>query len=326
MKPSETELLVRTDSNGATDLDRLIEQLNTVMECEQAAARLVWCGPTVIPALRKFLLEGKPSVVYQPRKAAVEALGGLRAKDVLIEYLTSKRDIGDAATRFAEDSVKNAAARELAKFRTKDVLDVLLSFALPRSRAGIVEALGQFGSMEAIPYFLRALEDDLCQAAAVDALRHFGEDALLALVTSARTRLPSPEEERPSSLRRRARVLELIGEIVPPSTLWPFLKSLLEDDDPPIVAATADLATLLGDPNDRACAAQNLIRVLPRADWYFREEIQRLLIELYPEAGPHVEQEYRARTTRSEVEMVMDSTLRVLEKVRHSARGPHLKE
>ena len=322
MNPSETEPLVRTGGNGATDLDRLIEQLNTVMECEQAAARLIWCGPAVIPALRKFLLEGKPRVVYQPRKAAVEALGGLRAKDVLIEYVTSKRDIGDAATRFAEDSVKNAAARELAKFRTKDVLDVLLSFALPHSRAGIVEALGQFGSMEAIPYFLRALEDDLCQAAAVDALHRLGEDALPALVTSALTRLPSPEEERPSSLRRRARVLELIGEIGPSSTFWPLMKSLLEEDDPPIVAAAAKLATLLGDLKDRACAAQNMIRVLPRADWYLREEIQCLLIELYPEAGPHVEQEYQARTTRSEVEMVMDSTLRVLENVRRSV-GSH---
>jgi len=326
MKPSETERLVRTGGDGATDLDRLIEQLNTVMECEQAAARLVWCGPTVIPALRKFLLEGKPSVVYQPRKAAVEALGGLRAKDVLIEYVTSKRDIGDAATRFAEDSVKNAAARELAKFRTKDVLGVLLSFALPHSRAGIVEALGQFGSMEAIPYFLRALEDDLCQAAAVDALRRLGEDALPALVTSALTRLPSPEEERPSSLRRRATVLELIGEIGPSSTFWPLMKSLLEEDDPPIVAAAAKLTTLVGERKDRTCAVQNLIRVLSRADWYFRDQIQHLLIQLYPDAGSLVQQEYQARTKLPEVERARDSTLRVLENVRRSVGSPPLKE
>src|SRR5579862_9504954 len=46
MATNRVETIV-TGGNGATDLDRLIEQLNTVMECEQAAARLVWCGPTV---------------------------------------------------------------------------------------------------------------------------------------------------------------------------------------------------------------------------------------------------------------------------------------
>jgi HEAT repeat protein len=322
MKSSLQETQGDTGRSGNINIDRLIEQLNTVSECDQAAARLVWFGQSAIPALRRFLFEGKPSVVYHPRRAAVEALGGLRAKDVLIEYLTSKRNIPDAATRFAEESVKNAAARELAKCHGRDVLDVLLGFALPHSRPGIVEALAQFDSIEAIPYFLRALEDDLCQAPAVEGLRRLGQDALLALVTSALTRLPSSEEERPSSLRRRAKALELISEIGAPPSLWPLLRPLLDEDDPSIVAAAGKLAILLGDRNDRSNAAQGLLNVLQGADWYHREEIQTLLIELYPEAGPLLDREYEIRAKLPEVERLMDLTVRLLDNVRRKAESP----
>jgi len=307
MNPSgqdiERPLRKELPSEGNPNTELLMQELNTVTECDQAAAKLIWCGPRVIPALRRFLMEGKPSVVYQPRRAAIEVLGGLRAKDVLIEYLTSTREIADTATRFAEDSV----------------LDVLLSFALRRCGPGIIEALGQFGSMEAIPYFLRALEDDLSQAAAMDGLRRLGKEALLALVTSALTRLPSSEEERPSSIRRRAKALELIGEIGPPSTLWPLLRPLLDEDDPSIVAAAVKLAVLLGDHNDRVSAVQMLLGVLPRADWYLREEIQTLLIQLYPQARPFVEQEYQTRNKLPELKRVVDPTLSSLENVRRKA-------
>jgi HEAT repeat protein len=320
MNSSAQELESSLHRSQDPDVDFLIERLNTVSECEQAAAKLVWCGPRVIPALRRFLFAGRPSVVYQPRRAAVEALGGLRAKDVLIEYLTSKRDIEDAATRFAEESVKDAAARELAKFRIRDVLDILLGFALPRSRPGIVEALAEFGSTEAIPYFLRALEDDFCQAAAMDGLRRLGREAVLALVTSALTRLPSSEEERPSSLRRRAKALELVTEIGVSPTAWPLLRPLFDEADPSIIAAMAKLARLSGDHDERLTAVRRLLAVLPNADWYLREEIQISLIDLYPEAEPLVEREYQARKSQPEMERVMDSTLRLLENVRRRAK------
>jgi HEAT repeat protein len=301
---------------NAARLEQLMRQLNTVTGCDKAAAKLVWCGRPAISALRRFLLEGKPSVIYQPRRAAVEALRGLGAKDALMEYLTLRRDIPDAATRFAEECVKNAAACELAKFRTRDVLDVLLSFALPHSRPGIVEALGEFNSLEAIPYFLRALEDDLCQAPAMDAIRRLGRGAELALLTSARTHLPSREEERPSSVLRRAKSLELLAEIGPSPESWPLLRPLLEDEDPAIIAATARLAITLGDASARHQAAEKLVAVLPKADWFLREQIQMLLIDLYPEAEPPVEQEWAARSRPPEIERVNDSTLRILESVR----------
>lgn len=59
---------------------------------------------------------------------------------------------------------------------------------------------------------LRALEDDLCEKAAMDGLLRIGRTAGVALVSAARTFLPSSEEERPSSVRRRTRVLHLLVE------------------------------------------------------------------------------------------------------------------
>lgn len=314
-----TDAVEGSTPGAGADIEELMQQLATVSECDQAAAKLAFCGKRAIPALRRFLFEGKPSVVYQPRRAAVEALGALGAKDILLRYLTWRREIEDPATRFGEESVKNAAARELARFRTRDVLDALLHFALPHARQGIVDALAQFDCAEAIPYFLRSLEDDLCAAPATEALRRLGRSAELALVTSALTRLPSCEEERPSSLRRRARALGLIAELGPSPAGWPLLKGLLDEDDPPIVTAAAKLAVLLGDRNDRLAAARRLVAVLSRADWYLREEIQNLLLELYPEARSFVEQECAKRRELPEPEQVMDSTFRTLEGVRRKA-------
>jgi HEAT repeat protein len=301
------------------DVDHLIEDLDTVTGCDQAAARLVCCGPAAIPALRRFLLEGKPSVIYQPRRAAAEALAALGAKDVLIEYLARKHDIPDPATRFGEECVCNAAARALSRFQSRDLLDVLLSMAIPRCQPGVVEALAQFGSLEALPCFLKALEDDLCQAPAMDGIRRLGRPAEPALVASALTRLPSAVEERPSSIRRRGKALELLVEMGPSAAGWPLLRALLDESEPEIVTAVSRIAALFGSSDDRTRAAGRLVAVLPRADWFYREEIQNCLLHLYPEAAALVEQECARRNHAPEAQRILDSTLRVLEGVRRKA-------
>jgi HEAT repeat protein len=304
-------------TDGDSGLDRLMQRLNTLRECEQAAAELVWCGAKAVPSLERFLFEGKPSVIYQPRQAAVQALAALGAKDVLIRYLTWKPKIDDAVTRFAEESVRNAAARALADFRTKDVLDVLLGFDL---LPGVVDALGQFHCPEAIPYFVRALEDDLCRSPAMNALRNLGRDAESGLVSAALTRLPSAEEERPSSVCRRAKALELLAEIGPAPSSWRFLRPLLDEDDPEIVCGAAKLAITLGDCGDKKYTVRRLLTVLPKAGWYLREEIRGFLMDLYAEAGLLIDQECEQRNQRPEAERALDMTLRLLEGVRRSAR------
>lgn len=109
-----------------------------------AAAALIGCGARAISPLRSFLLGGTPRSIYQPRQLAVETLAELGAKDVLIEYLSAPAIIDDAVVRHGEDAVRSTAARELARWQTEDVFQVLRQISLNQLLPGIVEALGGF--------------------------------------------------------------------------------------------------------------------------------------------------------------------------------------
>lgn len=230
----------------------------------------------------------------------------------MTKYLTWKKDIADPAVRLAEQAVEDAAARELAAFRSEDALETLLKIALPHPQPGMVEALGQFACIDAMPYFIRALEDDFCQAAAESALRTLGHRAEMALVNASRTALPSPEEERPSSKRRRMRSLQLLAELGPSAETWRVLRSILTDPDPGIALAISQLAAALGDERDKATAVDRLLEILPTADWFERDQIQDCLVTLYREGQSRIEEELAKRTALPESERVMDPTLRVL--------------
>ncbi|HEY6345022.1 MAG TPA: hypothetical protein VIY49_26295 [Bryobacteraceae bacterium] len=262
------------------ELEALVAELNSLHDLDRAVARLIAHGSDAIAPLERFLFEGKPSVVYQPRCGAVEALGALGAKDALLRYLTWKKEIPDAAVRLAEQSVENAAARELAALGGQDVRDALLRMAVPAPQPGLVEALAGLACLDAIPYFVRALEDDFCRFAAEDALRTLGRQVELALVSSSRTALPSIDEERVSSKRRRARSLELLAELGSTAEFWPALRPLLADSDAAIVLAVSKIAATLGESRDRVTAAARLREILPQGDWFLREEIRDCLTQL----------------------------------------------
>jgi hypothetical protein len=131
--------------------------------------------------------------------------------------------------------------------------------------------------------------------------------------------LPSSDEERPSSLRRRAKALELLFEIGAPANTWPLLRPLLDEDDPAVVAGAAKLAISLGDHEDRTAASLRLLSTLPNADWFLREETRDLLAELYPEAKPSIDHECTRRSAVPEAERARDMILRLLEGVRRRA-------
>ena len=308
------------------DLNALIEQLNSLHDLDRLVARLIARGPEVIPLLEQFLLRGKPSVVYQPRRAAVEILGALGAKDVIAGYLRLNKEIPDLATRFAEQAVEDAAALELAAFRSADALEILLRIALPSPQPGMVEALGRFVCPDAIPYFIRALEDDFCRSAAEEALRALGRQTEMALVTSSRLALPSIEDERSSSKRRRVRSLELLAELGPSAETWPILRCFLRDSEPGAVVAVSKMAATVGDRDDRIIAVDRLLQVLPDADWYLRDEIKECLINLYPDARSQVEACIAQKSVLPEPERLMDLSLRVLLAVYHATapgEGPN---
>lgn len=305
-----------TSDPRETEIARLVQNLNSLKEGEQTAARLVAYGHLAIEPLKHFLLDGKPSVVYQPRRWAVEALAGIGARDVLIEYLTRNEAITDPAVRFGEEPVKNAAARALAAWGTDEIFEILLEISRGRSQLGFVEALGQFRRAEAIPYFIHALEDDVCRSAAEEALRKMGATAVPALVEAALTRLPSREDERPSSVRRRASVLQLLSEAELTQDSWQALRPLINEPHSDVVIAVSKIAVNLGDHQDRIAGVRRLLEVLPSADWFAQGEIETCLTSLYGDGRDILEAELARRNSLPDEQRVVDRALRTLLRVK----------
>jgi hypothetical protein len=304
------------------EIERLVQNLNSLQEGESAVGTLIAYGQAAIPTLRRFLLEGRPGVVYQPRRWAVEALAGIGARSVLIEYLKQKRSIADAAVRFGEEPVENAAARALAgRWQDEDTFQTLLEMSRRRAQLGFVEALARFRRAEAIPYFLHALEDDICRSSAEEALRALDGVAIPALVEGALRRLPSAEEERPVSVRRRASVLQLLSEMELTEDVWNSLRILLDDPHPDVVIAAANIAAHLGDKADKVAAARRLLEVLPSVSWFARMEIETCLTSLYEDAREILDAELARRDAMPDQQRVVDNALRTLLRVKRNVEA-----
>jgi hypothetical protein len=246
----------------------------------------------------------------------VEALAAIGAKEVLIDYLKWKKEIPDPAVRFGEEPVENAAARALAAWRTDEVFEALLHVSRRRSQLGFVEALGQFRRAEAVPYFIRALEDDICRSAAEESLRKLGATAASALLEAALTRLPSPEEERPSSVRRRISVLRVLAAIELTQEFWQPLRPLISDSHSGIVIEISNIALSVGDHQDKVAAVERLLEILSSADWYAQGEIETCLVSLYQVGRDLLETELARRNALPDEQRVMDRALGTLLRVK----------
>ena len=310
------------------DLDRLILRLSSLLDGEQAAADLVACGPPAVAPLRRFLLDGRPASLPQPRLWAVRALAGLQAWDVLMEYLRHPPQIQDAEVRFSEEVVENAAALALAERRTEDVFRVLLEVAAERLRPGVIEGLARFGRVEATLYLVDALTDDFCRPVAEEGLRRLGPAAVAPLVTAACTRRPSAADESPSNLRRRRSALRLLRDLRCDPPHWAPLRRLLSDpaeSDPELLGALAALACDVGSRDDRTAALDRLLDVLPRAPWYVHQELEPMLLALFASARPRLDLEIDARrradATSSSSRTVLQMLLRVRQRLDAATDG-----
>jgi len=301
-----------------SEADRLIAALNNLLEGESAKAALVKLGPAAIPSLRRFLLEGRPSTVYQPRRWAVEALGALGAREVLMEYLSLPPST-DPQIEFAEQAVCNAAAREFLRWPDDATVSFLLALAGQRMLPGLVEVFGHLRLTEAIPYLDRALEDDLCRLLAEDALASIGGTARQALILSATTPLPAGDLELPSSLRRRQSALRVLARIGICAEDWPMLRGLLEEEDPEIVTLVCVLAVQSGISEAASPGAARLLSVAGRAPWFLLDDIVDCLRSWYELAKTAIAAEVESRMHAPAAVKIQDQTLRVLLRVQASA-------
>ncbi|HWB96407.1 MAG TPA: hypothetical protein VG672_06885 [Bryobacteraceae bacterium] len=303
------------------EVARLIAELQSLRNGEQTVALLIECGERAIAPLREFLLHGRPSGVYEPRRWAVEALAGLGARHVLVEYLFAPKEIADPVSRFGEEAVESAAARELAAWRSETVFHMLLELAGQHLRIGLIEALGEFRRKEAIPIFDRALEDDYYRPAAEQALRLLGEEAREALLLSAATPLPNTVAESTSSLRRRRSALGLLTELKAGPEGISILHPVVESSDPELVVGAARLMAPFVSPEDRAWLARRLLDVLLAAGWFLQEDIENCLVLLGVEARSLLDAEVARWIAMPEEERAALGAYQVLERASRRLHG-----
>jgi hypothetical protein len=301
-------------SAKAEQAERLVAALNSLLEGEGVVTALVALGPVAIAPLRRFLLDGRPSTVYQPRRWAVQALGGLGAREVLVEYLTSRLP-ADPQLRFAEEAVQNAAVREFLRWPDAATADFLLDLSRKRMLSGLVEVLGKLRLVEAIPYLDRALEDDVCRLPAEEALIEIGEPARQAVILSATTPLPDKDNETTSSLRRRQSALHVLSSIGTRPEDWPSLRSLLQEEDPEIVVRCCVLAVTARIQDDREAVVARLIAMTGKAPWFLQEDLVECLVEWFDVARSAIDDELSRRMMAPEIDRVRDQSLRLLLRV-----------
>jgi len=304
------------------EVARLVRALESLVDGQSAIDVLVACGPPAIAALREFLLHGRIVSVPQPRMWAAEALARLEARDVLIEYLEAPDRAADAQLSFAEDAVRNTAARHLGNWRDERTFSALLGLCRKRLLPGLVEAIAGFERIEAIPYLDRALEDDFCRAAAEEGLRNLGPAAREHLVLSALTPLPNAAEEKPSSLGRRRRVLAILADMDFVAQDWSKLRHTLDEQDPGFLVSAARIAARAANTRDRAAAAAALVEKLPGVPWYAWKDAEEALVALGPESAPLIEAELSRRAARPPIVRAADEVLRMLLRLKGKLVAP----
>lgn len=185
------------------EIRKLIRQLEDLHRGKLAAEKLAACGEQAVGPLREYLIFGTPSHVFQPRQWAVQVLSRLGAWPVLLEYLSTRKDIPDPVVQFGEEAVQGTAARALAAWKTDEVFETFFRFASEKSLPGVIEALGSFRKAESIPLLIRALGDDLSRGAAESALRLMGPAARSFLEVLVTESVSHPRGESPTERIRR---------------------------------------------------------------------------------------------------------------------------
>jgi HEAT repeat protein len=241
-------------------LESLAARLDDLSRNREALSLLILQGERAVPFLAEVLL-GPPSSIPDARCLAAEglgAIGGEAAVSALIRVLTL-HDVRrlDPILRLAEEAVRNRAAEKLGKTGDRRVVEPLL-YVL--AREGVREAMGalaRFKEERAIPHLVRRLEDPCDRAAAAEALLTFGRAAVPALAATLAERRPSPEEEAPVSIERRAeaaRLLGIVGDRSVVRLLCPYL-----DDPAEAVQLEAGLAIVALAPADTPDRALTVI-------------------------------------------------------------------
>ncbi|HXF75916.1 MAG TPA: hypothetical protein VNN13_07465, partial [Methylomirabilota bacterium] len=198
------------------DLRALVGRLNNLHEIFRVQGEILACGEAAVEPLAALLLSG-PSPFPEPRVAAAECLGAI-GSEAAVAALIQVLDHYDLCAlgpvqRFAEETVRNAAARKLGRFRAPRVADALLLSLRRDHLIGAGQALADLRDTRAIPYLIECLEDDYKKEKATEALRRFGQAAVPNLCDAVQKPRSVAGVEAPLSRERRCRAAELLGDL-----------------------------------------------------------------------------------------------------------------
>jgi len=252
---------------------------------ESAVEMVVGFGKQAIPYLERFLLDRPPRTVFIPRCRAVRALGELGAYPVLIRYFEQYQCPADSAVLFAEDAVRSAAARELTQIHSDEMYRVLLEAAHQRATSGLVQALGAFGRSESIPLLFELLEDDMCRADAIHALRGVPNEAqpFAVLLLRGCTEIPI---QGSFAVRRRRSALQLLSEFGVCQGDWPEIREYLQDEDIDCMMAAAHIGFSVAPDSEAEAIATKLIEASARMNWAQEMDVVELLDQHRPVTEP----------------------------------------
>lgn len=298
-------------NTSSEQIQDLIDRLNSLHDGDHAVDLLIMCGREAVEPLRRYLLEGKPSHLYQPRQRAINALAGLGAKDVLIEYLYAPKVIADPLTRFGEEAVVNTAARLLAVWQTDDVFEALLRIACTQTLPGVIDALASFRRPETIPLFIEALKDDFSRTAAENALKMIGAAAKAPLMKVLRSYCRA-DMESPSHLLQRRSAINILSNLALTAGDWPDVKILFSDPDPEISTTAARIALQIAGHEQKKNILKKIIRKIPFVNWDVTAEIENCLVGNYDLAKEEIGNQILKIRTQVEKAPPQNSVLKIL--------------
>jgi hypothetical protein len=257
-------------------IQEAISELDSLMGSESAVERVVAFGKLAIPHLEHVLLDRPPRTISIPRCHAVRALGELGAYSILSMYFLQYERPADSAILFAEDAVRSAAAKELARIRSEEIYHVLLDATRQRATGGLVQALGAFRRHESVPLLFELLEDDLCRVDVLAELRNVPDAAQPYAIFLLRGCTGTPIRGTISSRRRRS-TLQLLVDFGISEGEWLEIRQYLHDEDLDCVIAAARLGLSLAWDVNIEGIVEALIGASAGMNWVQEMEVIEIL-------------------------------------------------
>jgi HEAT repeat protein len=221
----------------------LVEGLDNLHGNLNVQARLIGLGRRAVPSLVAFL-NGPPSRFPDGRVLAAEALGALRGEEAIngLIAILSANPLSrlSPVLRLSEETVRNAAARELGRIGDRRAVEPLLVALRENHLIGAAEALVAFGEERAIPFLVEGLEDAFKRERLAEAILSFEQAAIPSLLESLQVRHTRAGAELLPSVERRATIFRWLGKLEVDAAVEPIISAL--DDEHASVRLEAAIA------------------------------------------------------------------------------------